>query len=146
MRESAGNPEPPTGLSPFPKPNCRNELPGIQSATDHDSIRLDKSSRASRRRIVAMLTVRERPIEHVPSRTPGPLPKPISERPYERLPAATRFVQRRLVNPLRNHLLPARLVRGLLSLSRSPLVTESLIRPGGWRSMEITYRNDEPVD
>lgn len=91
-------------------------------------------------------TVRERPIERAPSRTHGPPSKPISERPYESLPATTRFVQRRLMNPLRNHLLPARLVRGLLSFSRSPLVIESLIRPGGWRSMEITYRNDEPVD
>src|SRR5262249_45937815 len=41
---------------------------------------------------------------------------------------------------------PAAWLRGRLRCSRSPLVAESFARPGGWRSMEIIYRNAEPVD
>lgn len=51
-----------------------------------------------------------------------------------------------LVNPLINHLVSARLLIGILKTSRSPLLTESLLRPGGWRAMRITYDNGEPVD
>ncbi len=51
-----------------------------------------------------------------------------------------------LVNPWKNFLLPAGWLRGRLRRSRSPLVAESFVRPGGWRSMEIIYRNHEPVD
>jgi SAM-dependent methyltransferase len=51
-----------------------------------------------------------------------------------------------LVNPWKNFLLPAGWLRNRLRRSRSPLVTESFVRPGGWRSMEIIYRNREPVD
>jgi SAM-dependent methyltransferase len=50
-----------------------------------------------------------------------------------------------LVGPLKNFL-PAGWLRRRLGRSESPLVAESLVRPGGWRSMEITYRNNEPVD
>lgn len=48
--------------------------------------------------------------------------------------------------PLKNALLPAGWVRRLVARSESPLAAESLVRPGGWRSMEITYRNSDPVD
>jgi SAM-dependent methyltransferase len=51
-----------------------------------------------------------------------------------------------LVNPWKNFLLPAGWLRKRLQHSRSPLVAESFVRPGGWRSMEIIYRNQEPVD
>ncbi|MGE5193644.1 MAG: class I SAM-dependent methyltransferase family protein [Deltaproteobacteria bacterium] len=51
-----------------------------------------------------------------------------------------------LVNPWKNFLLPAGWLRKRLRRSRSPLVAESFVRPGGWRSMEIIYRNQEPVD
>ena len=49
-------------------------------------------------------------------------------------------------NPWKNFLLPAAWLRSRLRRSRSPLVAESFARPGGWRSMEIIYRNAEPVD
>src|SRR5262245_39961072 len=51
-----------------------------------------------------------------------------------------------LANPWKNFLLPAGWLRNRLRRSRSPLVAESFVRPGGWRSMEIIYRNAEPVD
>jgi SAM-dependent methyltransferase len=51
-----------------------------------------------------------------------------------------------VVNPWKNSLLPAGWLRRRLSRSRSPLVAESFVRPGGWRSMEIIYRNQDPVD
>ena len=51
-----------------------------------------------------------------------------------------------LANPWKNFLLPAAWLRRRLQRSRSPLVAESFARPGGWRSMEIIYRNAEPVD
>ncbi len=51
-----------------------------------------------------------------------------------------------LVNPWKNFLIPAAWLRKRLQRSRSPLVAESFVRPGGWRSMEIIYRNQEPVD
>ena len=51
-----------------------------------------------------------------------------------------------LTNPWKNLLLPAGWLRARLRRSRSPLVAESFARPGGWRSMEIIYRNSKPVD
>src|SRR5207249_4230935 len=51
-----------------------------------------------------------------------------------------------LTNPWRNHLLPASWLQKLVAMSASPLISESLARPGGWRAMEIIYRNDEPTD
>jgi SAM-dependent methyltransferase len=51
-----------------------------------------------------------------------------------------------LANPWKNFLIPAGWLRSRMRRSRSPLVTESFLRPGGWRSMEIIYRNAEPVD
>ena len=51
-----------------------------------------------------------------------------------------------LGNPLKNFLLPAGWLRRQLKLSRSPLLAESFVRPGGWRSMEIVYRNATAVD
>jgi SAM-dependent methyltransferase len=51
-----------------------------------------------------------------------------------------------LVSPLKNFLLPAGWLQRRLRRSGSPLIAESFVRPGGWRSMEIAYRNDDPVD
>jgi hypothetical protein len=51
-----------------------------------------------------------------------------------------------LTNPWKNLLLPAGWLRRLVSGSRSPLIAESRVNPGGWRSMEIIYRNASPVD
>jgi SAM-dependent methyltransferase len=52
----------------------------------------------------------------------------------------------KIARPLKNYLLPAGWLRRRLAHSQSPLVAESLARPGGWRSMEITYRNSSPID
>lgn len=65
---------------------------------------------------------------------------------YESLPWTVRFINKVVLNPFRNYLIPAGLIQGFLRRSRSPLIVESLVRPGSWRSMEITYRNAEPVD
>jgi len=51
-----------------------------------------------------------------------------------------------LANSWKNFLLPTAWLRRQLRRSWSPLVAESFVRPGGWRSMEIIYRNAEPVD
>ena len=62
---------------------------------------------------------------------------------YEVLPWKQRLVQS-IVNPWRNQLLPASFWRYVMSRSRSPLIAESLRRPGGWQSMRIVYANDSP--
>lgn len=49
-------------------------------------------------------------------------------------------------NPGKNHLIPAPWLQKLVKSSGSPLIEESFRSPGGWRSMEIVYRNDKPVD
>ncbi|MEX0727629.1 MAG: class I SAM-dependent methyltransferase [Planctomycetaceae bacterium] len=51
-----------------------------------------------------------------------------------------------LINPWKNKLLPAGWLKRLLQGSKSPLLAESFLRPGGWRSMQIIYRNEPPVD
>jgi hypothetical protein len=51
-----------------------------------------------------------------------------------------------LANPWKNFLLPAGWLRARLRRSRSALLAESFVRPGGWRSMEIIYRSSTPVD
>jgi hypothetical protein len=51
-----------------------------------------------------------------------------------------------LTNPWRNYLLPVAFLRRVMAKSASPLLAEAPLRPGGWRSMEFIYRNDEPVD
>ena len=51
-----------------------------------------------------------------------------------------------LANPWRNFLLPAGWLKRQMAASKSPLIAESFVRPGGWRSMEIVYGNSAPVD
>lgn len=74
----------------------------------------------------------------------------LSEAPLDELSLETlsrsRHLLNRLINPLRNHVLPAPFLRWVTRRSRSPLVQESNLRPGGWRSMEIIYENAEPLD
>ena len=65
---------------------------------------------------------------------------------YETLPLFQRAFNRALLNPFINYLIPARLLTGILRTSKSPLLHESLLRPGGWRAMKITYDNKVPVD
>jgi hypothetical protein len=61
-------------------------------------------------------------------------------------PSARQRIGYLLTNPWRNFLIPAGWLRRLVSRSRSPLIAESRVSPGGWRSMEIIYRNAPPVD
>ncbi len=51
-----------------------------------------------------------------------------------------------VTRPLKNAIVPSVMLRKLLASSQSPLLAEALERPGGWRSMQLTYRNDQPVD
>ena len=49
-------------------------------------------------------------------------------------------------NPLKNRLISAEWWQKTMKLSSSQLIEESFRSPGGWRSMEIVYRNARPVD
>jgi len=57
-----------------------------------------------------------------------------------------RAMSQRFANLFKNHLIPIGALKKMLAGSNSPLVAESTLRPGGWRAMEIIYRNDEPVN
>jgi len=48
-------------------------------------------------------------------------------------------------NPIKNWILPAQWLRRLMVWGGSPLVQESLRRPGGWKAMEIIYKNAPPI-
>ncbi|HRZ86678.1 MAG TPA: class I SAM-dependent methyltransferase family protein [bacterium] len=65
---------------------------------------------------------------------------------YEVLTPAQVVVKKALINPLMNYVLPKSLVLYGINKSRSPLLKESILRPGGWRSMEISYENGPHVD
>lgn len=51
----------------------------------------------------------------------------------------------RVLNPFRNYLIPATILRALLGRSQSPLIRETLRAPGAWPAMEIIYDNASPV-
>jgi len=65
---------------------------------------------------------------------------------YETLPLLQRIFNRTILNPLVNYIVPAKILTDFISTSRSPLVQESILRPGGWRAMRISYENREPRD
>lgn len=52
----------------------------------------------------------------------------------------------RITNPYKNFLLPVSWLKQLFSISQSALLAETFQRPGGWRTMEMMYQNEEPVD
>ena len=52
---------------------------------------------------------------------------------------------RTLTSPIRN-LLPAWYLRRLMQRSKSPVIQEMFLRPGGWRAIELCYQNAPPVD
>ena len=43
------------------------------------------------------------------------------------------------INPMINHVFPVSWMKYVLGRSRSPLLKECLVRPGGWMSMELSY-------
>ena len=63
---------------------------------------------------------------------------------YEVLPALERIKKMLVGNPVFRCLLPKVVVLRILRASGSPLIEESMVRPGGWRAMEIIYENKEP--
>lgn len=71
-------------------------------------------------------------------------PRPLDDRLES--PSIGQRIAYLLANPWKNFLLPAAWLRRTVARSPSPLIAESRRRPGGWRSMEIIYRNAEPID
>jgi hypothetical protein len=69
----------------------------------------------------------------------------LSEQPLE-FPSLPQRIGYRLLNPYKNSLIPASWLRASLRTSRSPLIAESMVSPGGWRSMELIYRKQPPID
>jgi SAM-dependent methyltransferase len=65
---------------------------------------------------------------------------------YETLPLLQKIFNHTVLNPLVNYVIPAKILTDFISKSKSPLVRESILRPGGWRAMRISYENGEPRD
>ncbi len=65
---------------------------------------------------------------------------------YETLSLFQRVINRAVVNPLINYFVPAKLLANFLKSSKSTLAHESMLRPGGWRAMNLCYQNGEPRD
>ncbi len=55
-------------------------------------------------------------------------------------------IRHTVTNPFKNWLMPAGLLRKIMVWSGSPIVLESLHRPGGWKAMEIIYKNAKPIN
>ena len=70
----------------------------------------------------------------------------VSQEPFEELSWFQELSKKYIVNPLINHLLPRDVLIKYLKESKSPLIQESLKRPGSWRCMKISYENKPPVD
>ncbi|MCX6354262.1 MAG: class I SAM-dependent methyltransferase family protein [Candidatus Aureabacteria bacterium] len=65
---------------------------------------------------------------------------------YETLSLFRKVFNRAVINPLINYIVPTKLLLNFLNKSKSPLLHESISRPGGWRAMKLCYENGEPVD
>jgi len=68
------------------------------------------------------------------------------QEPFEKLSFFQKISKDYIVNPLINHLIPRDILVRYLKESKSPLVQESLKRPGSWKCMKISYENKAPVD
>jgi hypothetical protein len=68
------------------------------------------------------------------------------QEPFEELSVLQDVLKRYVVNPFITHLLPRDVLIKYLKESKSPLIQESLKRPGSWRCMKISYENKPPVD
>ncbi len=49
-------------------------------------------------------------------------------------------------NPLINYVIPPSFLKNVLANSKSDLAKESLVSPGSWKSMQISYENKPPKD
>lgn len=67
------------------------------------------------------------------------------EQPLEAMPQMQQFAGW-IINPYKNHVLPASWLTRLLQSSKSKLLAETFRRPGGWRTMEMMYQNPDPTD
>lgn len=72
--------------------------------------------------------------------------KTVINEPFEKLSVFQKVAKDYLVNPLINHFIPRGVLIRWLLQSKSPLIQESLKRPGSWRCMKISYERKPPVD
>ncbi len=63
--------------------------------------------------------------------------------PFERISAFSRLVKTLFVNPMINYVIPVGLMKFFMERSKSELLKECLVRPGGWMSMELSYDADK---
>jgi len=57
----------------------------------------------------------------------------ILEEPFETLSPIGKIVKDYFLNPLINHIIPAKMLVGFLKRSKSPLIQESFVQPGSWQ-------------
>jgi len=65
---------------------------------------------------------------------------------YEKVTPLRKFARNVLVGPLINHILPSKFLIKVLKGSKSELAHETLVRPGSWQAMMISYANKKPID
>ncbi len=65
---------------------------------------------------------------------------------YESFDGITKLFKKFIFNPLLNYVLPAEFLKKILANSKSDLAHESLVDPGNWKSMKLSYENNPPKD
>jgi len=111
---------------------------GIVVANDGQGIsQVSLDSLISETRIVPTFSPRDPALV---SQLPG-----LGVEPLER-PSLVQRIGYSLLNPPKNRIVPSPWLRALMRRSGSALIAESFVSPGGWRSMEILYRNPQPLD
>ena len=68
---------------------------------------------------------------------------PADKLSFERIGKASRIVKEYLLNPIINYLVPTWFLKFFLRRSKSELLKECLVRPGGWMSMELSYDTEK---
>ncbi len=66
--------------------------------------------------------------------------------PFETLSLARKISKDLFINFFVNTLVPKKTLKRFLEQSKSPLVQESLKKPGSWLCMKISYENKPPID
>ncbi|MDX9703805.1 MAG: class I SAM-dependent methyltransferase family protein [Candidatus Auribacterota bacterium] len=65
---------------------------------------------------------------------------------FEDFSGVRKCLKKYLFNPLINYVLPPEFLKKVLRGSKSDLAKESLVSPGSWKSMQISYDNESPKD
>lgn len=65
---------------------------------------------------------------------------------FEDFSPARKLLKKVLFNPLINYIIPPATLKNILQNSKSDLAKESLVAPGSWKSMQISYENKPPED